>query len=104
MMGDLAELRYFRWRMDTPIEPADADPINDLARAERILKAVAGGGDHAALERRLQRRAARILCHRRAWRAVCAVAGELMAKRLLSGAEALAILRRHGAPIAKPLL
>jgi hypothetical protein len=103
MVGDLAELRYFRWPMDMPIGPADGDPINDLARAERILRVMVGRGDHGALERRLQRRAARILCHAKAWRAVCAVARALTAKRVLSGAEALTIFRRHNAPVAKPL-
>jgi hypothetical protein len=100
--GRVAEHKLYGWQLPSLFEPDDDDPNNDLARVRRILPVLAGPGNPWNLEWHLIAETGVIL-RGSTWRAIVALASELMEGGRVSGERAFEVFRGNAVPRVRHL-
>jgi hypothetical protein len=97
----MAEYKAGRYRVDWLLEPKGAEST-DVAQVRRFLAELYPAESRAGAQWSLQEATKRLLSER-AWRAIRAVAAELVKMGKMEGPEVSAIFRANRAPRARRL-
>jgi len=96
LLGPMAEYKAGRYRVNWLLEPKGAESI-DVSQVRRFLAELYPAEQRAGAQWSLQEATKRLL-RERAWRAIRAVAAELVKMGKMEGPEVSAVFRAHRVP------